>query len=144
MRLQRILIIVAVIIGLVSGPWILESASLSQPPIQWVDIPFILFGCIVGLPFVLGLQVLMGNLKMAYSYWRFFALSGLFLLATGLSAFITAIFTVGVQPHALLFLTMGIGICMATFICQFIFGGKWAHLTNPSNGALTDVPSFKR
>lgn len=134
MKLHRILVIAVVILSLISGPWILASASLSQPPIQWADIPVILFGCIIGLLFVLGLQVLIGNLKAAYFFWRFFTLSGLFFLTAGLSAFITALFSVGLQPYAFLFLTMGIGICVAAFICQFVFGGKWAYLTHPSSG----------
>lgn len=134
MNLQRILLLASVILGIISGPWALESASLSQPPIQWADIPFILFGCIVGLLFLLGFQVLIGNLKAAYFFWQFFALLGYFFLATGFSAFSTALFSVGLQPHAFLFLTIGIGVCLAAFVGQFAFGGKWAHLTHPSSG----------
>lgn len=131
---QRILLVLTVIGGLFSGPWSLESAAHSQPPVQWTDIPFTLFGCLVGLLFVLGFQVVIGNLKTAYYGWQFFVLCGLFFLATGVSVIATALFTVGLSPEAFLFFTIGAGICLAALLCKYLFSKKWSHLTHHPSG----------
>ena len=140
MNIQRVLLIVAVIGGLVSGPWSLESAALSQPPIQWSDIPLILFGCLFGLLFVLGFQVAIGNLKAAYYGWQLFKLNGFFFLAAGVSAFATALFGSGLSPSAFLFFTIGAGICLATILCKALFSKKWLHLTHFSSEKLDSAP----
>ena len=140
MNIQRALLILAFIGGLVSGPWALESAALSQPPIQWSDIPLILFGCLFGLLFVLGFQVVIGNLKAAYSGWQFFVLCGLFLLATGVSAFVTALFGSALYPSAFLFFTIGAGICLGALLCKALFNKRWLHLTHHSSGTPNGAP----
>jgi predicted tellurium resistance membrane protein TerC len=129
MNIQRILMILTVIGGLVSGPSSLESAALSQPPIQWSDMPIFFFGCLISLLFVLWFQVVIGNLKAAYYFWQFFVFCGLFFLASGVSAFVTAEFGAGLSPDAFLFLIIGAGICFSTFICKLLFSKKWYHLT---------------
>ncbi len=140
MNIQRTLLIVAVVGGLLSGPWYLKSAALSKPPLQWTDLSFIFVGCIIGLLLVLGFQVLIGNIKAAFYGWRFFVLCGLFFLAVGISAFVTALFGVGLTPVAFLFFTMGVGICLAGLLCKYFFSKKWSHLTNHSSGTPNGAP----
>ena len=134
MNTQRTLLIVTVVGGLLSGPWYLKSAALSQPPLQWADLSITFVGCIIGLLLVLGFQVVIGNIKTAFYGWRFFVFCGLFFLAVGISALTTALFGVGLTPVSFLFFTMGAGICLATLLCKYFFSEKWSHLTHPSSG----------
>src|SRR2546422_11507847 len=104
MQVARILVASAVAVGLVSGPWSLESASVSEPPIRWGDLAFIFFGCIIALPLLFGFQAAMGRVRGMRFFWWFFALTSVYFLATGVSAIVIAAAGHALGPHAFMFL----------------------------------------
>ncbi|MGL6161263.1 hypothetical protein, partial [Microbulbifer sp.] len=74
------------LLGLVSGPSALESARASVPPIEWSAIPFVLVGSVVGILFVLGMQLARRNPKPAWFAIRAFEAISLAFLGAGLGA----------------------------------------------------------
>lgn len=127
MNLRNTLITVALIGGLISGPWTLQTASLSQLPIQWSDLLFVFFGCAFATFFVLGLQVLFRNVRGLQNGWRFFAIISIYLLGSGISAAIIGVINNNTLPYVFLFLVIGVGITMGVLLCRILFASK---LTN--------------
>jgi hypothetical protein len=126
MQTTRILIAISAAVGLVSGPWSLESARLSEPPIRWGDLTFIFFGCIVALPLLFGFQAAMGRARGMRFFWWFFALTSVYFLSTGVSAIVAAAAGHSLGPHAFMFLAMGVGSLCGVALAKAFFGSKWA------------------
>jgi len=121
MNIRNLLIAVALVAGFVSGPSSLESAALSQPPLEWRDLAFVFIGCAVALFLVLGFQALLGNNKALRWGWSFFAFATIYLSATGASAAAFSIPNAGLGPHSFLFLVMGFGSAVGLAIIKLAF-----------------------
>ena len=72
MNTRIVLLAVAALAGLLSGPYSLESAAQSEPPIEWPSLAFAFAGCLAAIPIVLGLQAALGNDKALRWGWLFF------------------------------------------------------------------------
>ena len=121
-----LLSVIAVITGLVSGPWALESAQAAQPPITWADIPFVFIGSAVGVFFVVGFQVLIGKQGPArFASW-FFGIVGIYTASSGISALIAAHIGAGIGPNALFFLSIGIGVIVGALLAGAMYRAKFA------------------
>ena len=126
MKTVPVLSAVAVIAGLVVGPWALEAAQAARPPIDWSDIPFVFVGSAVGVLFVVGLQVLMGKQGPArFASW-FFGIIGMHVASSGVSAVVIAAFRGGVGPSALLFTSVGIGTIVGALFAGVAYRAKFA------------------
>jgi len=110
--------------GLAFGPSALSSAAAAQPPVRWNDLAFIFVGSAIALFVVLAFQVLLRNYK-AFNYGcSAFALIAINVVATGISALATSVFTVGLTPHSLMFLVVGAGMSLAVVLLRVAFVGK--------------------
>jgi len=124
MNVRSVLVVVAVAVGLALGPSALSSAAAAQPPIQWNDLAFIFVASAIGLFVVLAFQVLLRNYK-AFTYgWSAFALIAINVVATGISALAFSVFSVGLQPHSLMFLVAGAGMFLAVMLLKVAFSSK--------------------
>ena len=128
MNTRVVLISLALLGGLLSGPSSLKSAALSQPPIQWGNLVFIFFGCALALPLVLGFQALVGNNKALRLGWSIFSLIAIFLVATGISASTTSLLQGTLLPHSLLFLTLGVGTILGAVATRTIFSKRFVNV----------------
>ena len=128
MNARNILVAVALLAGLVSGPSSLESAAFSQPPLRWSDLAFVFVGCVFALPLVLGFQALIGNNKALRWGWSFFALVAIYLVAAGISAVAVSAFRAEVAPYSFLFLAIGAGSAVGTVIVKLVFARRFENV----------------
>ena len=119
--LGLLLLAVAVVAGLLSGNSALASVAASQPPIAWGDLAFVAAGTLVGLPAVLGFQVLLGNINALRLGSVIFLYAGIYCAAAGLAALVIAPRGPGLVPHALLFLVLGAAMLGGVGIVHLIF-----------------------
>jgi hypothetical protein len=125
MNIRNLLIAIALLAGLASGPSSLESAALSQPPLEWSDLAFVLVGCAVALLLVLGFQALIGNNKALSWGWAFFAFAAIYLIATGASAAAFSVSNGSVGPYSFLFLALGAGSTVGLSIIKLAFASRF-------------------
>ena len=124
MNRRSALVVIAALLGVVMGPSALKSAAAAQPPLQWNDLPLVFVAGAVGLFAVLAFQVLVRQYR-AFSWgWAAFALIAINMIATGVSATITSALTVGIRPHSLMFLVLGVAMAAAVVALKFAFSAR--------------------
>lgn len=106
--LGLLLLAVAVLAGLFSGPMVLASAAASEPPLRWVDLQAMAGFMLVAPSVVLGFQVLLGNIKALRLGWAIFFYIAICFASAGLVAAVIAWRDAGLAPHALLYLVLGV------------------------------------
>ena len=106
----RVLLAAAALAGAWSGPAALAAGAASQPPIEWRDLAVIAIAALVGLPAVLGFQVLLGNLNALRLGWRIFLGGAFYGAAAGLVAVFIAWRGAALVPHAFVCLVAGLGM----------------------------------
>ena len=88
MRIKATLPIAAVVLGLASGKSALVAVQSAVPPIDWGSIQFAFIGCVIGIVFVIGIQILRSNPE----YGRFaitgMLIASLYFVSSGVSALI--------------------------------------------------------
>ena len=100
-------LILIVLLGLMCGPVMLESAHAAQPPFDWPSVFLCFFGILLGLPFVIGIQLFRSDPKFAQMAVACFGPIAVLLLASGLSAFIVGLFREGLTPQSVFSLLVG-------------------------------------
>ncbi|OGI63586.1 MAG: hypothetical protein A2W18_07520 [Candidatus Muproteobacteria bacterium RBG_16_60_9] len=123
MKLWHWIVIGVVIAGLFSGPGALEAGAAAQPPIEWSDIPFVFVGGVLGMIFVIGIQLLRREPKP--SKWALWLLgpASLYFVVSGLSAVVLASSRCGVAPHAVLFFAVGAGTLIGVGVSWLLY--RW-------------------
>ncbi len=118
---------IALIVGLVSGPWSLQSTAQSEPPLTWAVLPIVFVGCVVGIVFAVGFQMVAGNSRAALFASRAFRAIGIYFAGAGFTAGIwEMVFGGGAVPHAFIFLVMGFGVSVGVTVCHLLFASKWS------------------
>jgi len=122
MNTKVTLSIAAVILGLVSGNSALVAAQSAKPPLDWGAVQFSFIGCVLGMIFVIGIQILRSNPKYAN-----FAITGmlavsLYILSSGA---IALIISGTISPPSIFMLVIGIGALIGVGISSLIY--KWRH-----------------
>ena len=128
MSIRTILVAIALLAGLASGPWSLDSATLSQPPLRWHDLVFAFVWCVLALLLVLGFQVLLRNDKALRQAWAFFALIAVYLVASGASAAAISMLRAEVAPYSFLFLAIGTGSAVGVVIAKLAFARRFENV----------------
>ena len=123
MKLWHWIIVGVVIAGLFSGPGALEAGAAAQPPIEWPDIPFVFFGGLFGMLFVIGIQLFRREPKPILWAMRFLGPASLWFAVSGLSAVVLAISSGGVAPYSVLFFAVGVGALLGVVVCWFLY--RW-------------------
>ncbi|MGR4869363.1 hypothetical protein ACIPRI_10905 [Variovorax sp. LARHSF232] len=126
MRFFRVVLAIAAVSGLASGPWALDAAAASNPPLHWQDVSLIFAGSAASLPLILGLQASLGNDKAVRVGWHFFLLGAVNFFATGISTAGVALASAAISPHSLLFLAMGSGLLVGVAGSRVLFASKFA------------------
>lgn len=127
MILRIVLYSIALVVGLVSGPWSLQSTAQSEPPLTWAALPIVFVGSVVGIVFVIGFQMVVGNSRAALFASRAFRTIGIYFAGAGFTAAIWAmVLGGGAVPHAFMFLVMGFGVSVGVTVCQILFASKWS------------------
>lgn len=125
MKSRKPILIAAFLLGLASGWSALESARASVPPIEWNTIPFVLVGSIVGMLFVLGMQIARRNPKPARFAIRAFEAISLAFLGAGLSALAVSAAKYGWLPSGVLFAVVGVGSLVGVALAAALF--RWRY-----------------
>ena len=104
----------------------LTSIAGADPPIDWPDLPFAFAASLIGVLFVVGLQLMRRD--PAYSRWalRLFGLIAVWAAAAGVSGFVIAVIRRGVTPSALFFLSIGAALLIGVWLCRLLFRRKFA------------------
>jgi len=128
MKFLRWIIIGVLIAGVLSGPSALEAGAAAQPPIAWSDIPFVFFGSVFGMLFVIGIQLFRSDSKPSLWALYFFVPVSLWFASSGLSAAILAIARGSVSPSAFLFVSVGAGALLGVWACWLIFRRRFKNV----------------
>ena len=111
------------IAGVFSGSGALEAGAAAQPPIEWSDIPFVFVGGVLGMLFIIGIQLFAANQNSGK--WALWLLgpASLYFFVSGLSAVFFAASRGEVTPHALLFFSVGAGTLLGVGVSWLIY--RW-------------------
>lgn len=117
----RWIIFGVVIVGLFSGPSALETGAISQPPIEWSDMPFAFVSSFFGMLFVIGIQLFRKEPK--YSKWAiyFMGLCSLYFVSSGLCAVFLVAYRAELSAYAFIFLTIGIGAFLGVWVSWLLY-----------------------
>jgi hypothetical protein len=107
--------------GALCGPSALEAVAASQPPIGWPDIPFVFFGSVFAILFVIGIQLFRPDSKPSLWALYFFGVVGLWFVASGLSAAVLSIVRGSVTPSAFVIFAVGVGVLLSVWACSLFF-----------------------
>lgn len=128
MNTWRLVFIAAAVVGLASGPSMLDAAGEARPPIRWEDIPFAFAGSLIGGLFVVGMQLLRRDARPSWWAIRLFGPASVWFLASGVSAALYALATTGVVPHSLFFAAVGLGLLLGVLVCHSIHIRKFRNV----------------
>jgi hypothetical protein len=83
---------------------------------------------VIGVVFVVGLQVGMRRIKGTKLSWHMMSAGGMYFIAAGLSAVVAAYVgaNVDVDAAAMLFLALGVGASAGAALCKVIFRASFA------------------
>ena len=125
MSIKTLINIIAFIIGGFLGPSALVTAKTTQPPIDWGEILFAFFGCVIGAIFVIGIQIFRKDPK--YGYWAlcFFIPVSMFVLGSGIGAIITGAIHADLNPATFLFTSIGVGLLIGIILSGAIYRAKF-------------------
>ena len=115
----------AFLIGAVFGPYMLSSAKASNPTIEWNHIPFMFFGCVIGMFWVVGLQLIRKDPKYSRGAIIFFYPIAVFIMGSGIGALATGFYHNEFTPASLLFLAIGAGMLVGIFFMRLAFRAKY-------------------
>jgi hypothetical protein len=118
--------VLAVVIGILSGPWVLDSARAARPPIEWGDLPTVFVASAVSILAVVGFQALLrkpDGVRMAY---RFFGLGSAYFAASGISAWGGSLMQHQTGPHTVFILTIGVGALVGVILCKVVYRRAFA------------------
>jgi hypothetical protein len=124
MNAQTIILLLACIAGLASGPSALEAGGASVPPIEWTTLPFLFVGSAIALFLVLAFQVPLKNEK-AFSFgWKLFAVGTVYAITAGLSAVGIAVVKSATGPSTFTILAIALGMAVALMALKATFATK--------------------
>lgn len=113
-------------LGLISGPYALQSAQMAQPPLDWSDLLIVFAGCGIGIFLVLGFQAFVRQFRGVRWGWWIFGANAAFFLGAGTSSLAIGLAT-GIEGAApVLFLAIGLGISLALALCRVFFRSAFA------------------
>ena len=125
MNWRYVLLAVAILAGLASGPSSLESAAASEPPIGWGSLAFLSAGTLAAMPLLLGFQVAIGNKKALRWGWYFFLIGAIYFTAAGVAACVVSAIGPGLVPHTFLFLAIGLALLAGLGLVKLMFAGRF-------------------
>ena len=121
MKTRTIILSLACIAGLASGPSALEASAASVPPIAWTTLSYLFIGTAVALFFVLAFQAALKKYKAFSLGWKLFAVGAVYAIASGLGAVGTAILMSATGPPAFTLLAIGFGMAVALMVLKTAF-----------------------
>jgi hypothetical protein len=123
---QKVFLVLAIVAGVLSGPWALEGAAASNPPVDWGGLAFMCVGSVFALPSVLGIQVAVRNNKCLQMGWSFFLLASTYMMASGLSALALSVVRGNVGPHSFLIAGASIASFAGLAISKTIYARRFS------------------
>ncbi|MFG6430737.1 hypothetical protein [Roseateles sp. LYH14W] len=124
MNTRTIILSIACIAGLASGPSALKAGAASVPPIEWMTLPFLFIGSAIALFLVLAFQVALKNDKAFSRGWKLFAVGTVYAVASGLSAVGTAVLNSATGPPMCTVLVIGSGMALALMALKAAFASR--------------------
>ncbi len=124
MNTRTVVLSLACIAGLASGPSALEAGAASVPPIEWSTLLYIFVGSAIALFLVLAFQVALKKDKAFSLGWKLFAVSTVYAVVSGLSAVGTAIVKSATGPAMLAILVVGCGMAVALVALKATFASS--------------------
>lgn len=125
MKSRKPVLIAVFVLGLMAGPSALESARSAVLPIDWNAIPFVLIGAIVGMLFVLGMQIAGRNPKPAHFAIQAFKVISVGVLGAGLSALAVSASKYGWVPSGFFVAALGGGLLTGVALAAVLF--RWRY-----------------
>ncbi len=114
----------ASVAGLASGPSALEAGAASVPPIEWSTPPYLFFGSAAALFLVLAFQVALKKNKSFSLGWKLFAVGTVYGVVSGLSAVALALYRSATGPSVFTVLVVGCGMALALWALKATFAER--------------------
>ena len=127
MKVRTWIKLIALIIGILLGPYALSSAKASQPPLQWDFMPFMFIGSVVSFLFVIGIQLVRKDPKYSRSMLRIFLPLSVFIVGSGIGALATDLFSGVFGPASIFFLIIGAGLSIGVLLARLVFNAKFSN-----------------
>ena len=124
MNTKTVVLSLACIGGLASGPSALEAGAASVPPIEWSTLPLLFFGSAIALLFVLAFQVALKNDKAFSLGWKLFAVATVYAISSGLTSILVALFRSSAGPSMFMVLAVGLGMAAGLAALKTAFAGR--------------------
>lgn len=128
MSTRKVILIAVFVLGLISGPSMLMSARAAVPPINWDVIPFVIIGSVVGVLFVIGIQLLRKNPKPAKFIIRAFEVIAIAILGSGITSFGMSVIKYGVAPSGVFVAAWGIGLSIGLVLVSVLFHWRYRNV----------------
>ena len=124
MNTRTVVLSLASIAGLASGPSALEAGAASVPPIEWSTLPFLFFGSAIALFLVLAFQDALKKDKAFSPGWKLFAVGTVYAVVSGISAILFALFGTSAGPSMFTILMIGLGMAAGLAALKAAFAGR--------------------
>ncbi|MBU2840513.1 hypothetical protein HF670_13370 [Acidithiobacillus thiooxidans] len=118
MSTRNILMIISLVAGMVTEPFMITPIMRSRPPIGWTSLALISVGGAVAVFIVLGFQGLIGNQQNLRLWLNYFALIAIYFFGVGLVAFILGLIKLSIQPHSVFFIMVASGLALGLYITK--------------------------
>ena len=124
MNTKTLVLSLASVAGLASGPSALKAGAASVPPIEWSTLPFIFCGSALALFLVLAFQVALKKDKAFSVGWKFFAVGTVYAVVSGISAIIYALFSSSAGPSMFTIFMVGLGMAAGLAALKTAFASR--------------------
>jgi hypothetical protein len=125
MSRQNIFIALAALVGLASGPWALDAAAASNPPMDWGMLAFMAGGIALAIPAVLGFQFAANKGKGFAQGWALFVPATTYFVGAGLGTLAISVWRSDLGPHAFLFAALGVAMLIGLAITRALFASRF-------------------
>jgi hypothetical protein len=121
MNTRTVVLLVAGIAGLASGPSALKAGAASVPPIEWSTLPFLFFGSAIALFLLLAFQVVLKKDKALCLGLMLSAVGTVYAVVSGSSAVLYALVSSRAGPSMFPILTVGLGMAAGLVVLKATF-----------------------
>jgi hypothetical protein len=121
---RGVFIALAALAGIASGPWALDAAVASQPPVDWGLLAFMAGGTIIAVPVVLGFQAAVNPGNGFARGWEFSVPAASYCLGAGVGSLGVSIWRSDLGPQAFLFTALGLAMFIGLVIAKTLYASR--------------------
>ena len=128
MRNRILVLVIAFILGSMLGPSALRSVQSAVPPIDWNTVWFVLVGSVLGMAFILGIQIARKNPTPARLGLYVFEAISVGIIGMGTSALSVSTEKYGWMPSGIFLAAIGVGALAGVILSTALFRWRYRDL----------------